>query len=172
PVEDVRPYLGATVQRLEKMVRGPRLERAWHVLARAANAGDSVHIVGESGSGKELAAQAFHRLGPRKDGPFVAVNCASIQPGVAERLLFGAKRGAYSGAIDAEGYLQAAHGGTLFLDEIAELEPAVQAKLLRTLETGEVLPLGAARPRTVDVRVVSATHKVLRVEVGAGRFRE
>jgi DNA-binding NtrC family response regulator len=131
-----------------------------------------VLITGESGTGKELAARAFHSAGPQASGPFVAVNCAAIPEGLAERLLFGARRGAYSGAThDTEGYVQAAHGGTLFLDEVAELDAAVQAKLLRTIETQQVLELGAVAPKPVRIRVCSATHD-LRARVKAGRFRD
>jgi transcriptional regulator with PAS, ATPase and Fis domain len=105
--------------------------------------------------------------------PFVAVNCAAVPEGLAERLLFGARRGAYSGAAtDQAGYIQAADGGTLFLDEIAELDLRVQAKLLRVLETREVLPLGATRPEPVELRVCVAAHANLREEVRAERFRE
>jgi DNA-binding NtrC family response regulator len=142
-------------------------------VAEAARLGPTLHISGESGTGKEGLARAFHAAGPAAGGPFVTVNCAAIPEGVAERLLFGAKRGAYSGAdADADGYVQAAHGGTLFLDEVAELSPGVQAKLLRVLETGEVLPLGASRPRRVDVRFCSATNRDLRLLVAAGKLRE
>jgi DNA-binding NtrC family response regulator len=169
---DVRP-LQDGVRVLEGTVVGPGVLAAWNAIARAARHGGSLHINGESGSGKELAARAFHRLGPNPSGPFVAVNCAAIPQGVAESLLFGARKGAYSGAAaDSEGYLQAAHGGTLFLDEVAELDLQVQGKLLRALETREVLPLGATRPRAVDVRICSATHKDLRAQVAASRLRE
>jgi transcriptional regulator with PAS, ATPase and Fis domain len=100
------------------------------------------------------------------------VNCAAIPHGLAERLLFGTRRSAYSGATaDSEGYVQAAHGGTLFLDEVAELDVQVQAKLLRALEAREVVPLGATRPRSEDVRICAATRD-LRGEVAKGRFRE
>jgi transcriptional regulator with GAF, ATPase, and Fis domain len=106
-------------------------------------------------------------------GELVAVNCAAIPAGLAERLLFGTRKGAYSGADrDADGYLAAADGGTLFLDEVAELDLDVQAKLLRVLETGELLALGAARPRAVQLRVVAATLRDLRAAVAAGRFRD
>jgi transcriptional regulator with PAS, ATPase and Fis domain len=129
-------------------------------------------VTGESGSGKELAARAFHDAGPKSSGPFVAVNAATLPEALSERLLFGARKGAYSGALDAQGYIQSAHGGTLFLDEVAELDLAVQAKLLRVLETQEIVPLGATRPERVDIRLVSATHKDLRAEVAAGKMRE
>jgi transcriptional regulator with GAF, ATPase, and Fis domain len=102
----------------------------------------------------------------------VAVNCAAIPHAIAERLLFGAKRGAYSGAADAPGYVQEADGSTLFLDEIAEIDPQVQAKLLRVLESHEVLPLGASKPHKVDVAFCSATNKDLRALVAAGMLRE
>jgi len=169
---DLNP-LRAGVRVVDGTIMGPTLARAWQAIARAARFGGTLHLRGESGSGKELAARAFHALGQRSAGPFVAVNCATIPAGVAERLLFGTRKGAYSGAdADAEGYVQSAHGGTLFLDEIAELDPAVQAKLLRVLETREVMPLGASRPRAVDLAICSATHKDLRAEVSAGRLRE
>jgi transcriptional regulator with PAS, ATPase and Fis domain len=173
PRDDVRRFRGAAVEVNEQMVMGPTLGEAWQALARAAAAGDTVHLTGESGTGKELAAEAFHRLGPHPGGPFVAVNCAAIPEGVAERLLFGARKGAFSGAAaDAEGYLQAAHGGTLYLDEVAELGEPVQAKLLRVIETREVMALGASHARAVDVRICTATHKDLRGEVARGTFRK
>jgi DNA-binding NtrC family response regulator len=169
---DVNPTRGG-VRAQGDTLMGPALVRAWQAVARAARCGSTLHLRGESGSGKELAARAFHAAGPRCAGPFAAVNCAAIPEGLAERLLFGARRGAYSGAVeDAAGTIQSAHGGTLFLDEIAELDLAVQAKLLRVLETREVLPLGAARPQPVDIAICSATHKDLRAEVAAGRMRE
>jgi DNA-binding NtrC family response regulator len=153
-------------------VRGPSLHRALRGIERAARFGRVVHVMGESGSGKELAARAFHNAGPASGGPFVAVNAATLPEGLAERLLFGAKKGAYSGAVDAVGHVQSAHRGTLFLDEVADLNPQVQAKLLRVLETSEVMPLGATRADLVDMRLVSATHKDLRLEVAEGRMRE
>ena len=133
--------------------------------------GDTLLVHGESGSGKELAARLYHDT-RTPAGPFIAVNCATIPEGVAERLLFGSKRGAFSGAIDAVGYLQSAHGGTLFLDEIAELEPAVQAKLLRVLETREVLPIGATSPIAIQLGVVAASHRELRAAIVDKQFRD
>jgi DNA-binding NtrC family response regulator len=176
-VDDVLPFMGEppSGSRLEGPILGGRMRRVWGEIALASRAGDTLYLRGESGSGKELAARAFHEAfyGASTTAPFVAVNCAAIPEGLAERLLFGARKGAYSGATtDAEGYVQAAHGGTLFLDEVAELDAQVQAKLLRVLESREVLPLGASKPRKVDIRIVAASHKGLRDEVGAGRFRE
>ncbi|WP_129580741.1 MULTISPECIES: sigma 54-interacting transcriptional regulator [Sorangium] len=169
---DVEPFR-AGVSRAGGTIRGATLARTWDAIDRAARLGTTLHIAGESGTGKEHAARAFHALGPRRDGPFVPVNCAAIPAGLAERLLFGARKGAYSGAAaDAEGYVQAARGGVLFLDEVAELDLGVQAKLLRTLEAKEVLPLGASRPVQVDFALVSATHKDLRAQVAAGKLRD
>jgi transcriptional regulator of acetoin/glycerol metabolism len=173
PVRDVGPFVQLGVRVAGGRVEGPALQEVVRAAAGAARLGTTLHITGESGAGKEGLARAFHAAGPAPGGPFQAVNCATIPEGVAERLLFGAKRGAYSGAdADAEGYIQAAHGGTLFLDEVAELGLPVQAKLLRVLETGEVLALGAARPRKVELRFCSATHRDLRAQVAAGKLRE
>jgi transcriptional regulator of acetoin/glycerol metabolism len=173
PCRDVAPLQRLGVRMADGRVEGPALQEALELAAHAARLGTTLHVGGESGAGKEGMARAFHAAGGGAKGPFEAVNCATIPEGVAERLLFGTKRGAYSGAdADADGYVQAAHGGTLFLDEIAELSLPVQAKLLRVLETGEVLPLGASRPRKVDLRLCSATHRDLRAQVAAGKLRE
>jgi DNA-binding NtrC family response regulator len=156
-----------------RIIVGTLLARALEEIARAAAYSRTLVLHGESGTGKELGAREFHERGPHAKGPFVAVNCAAIPGGLAERLLFGTKRGAYSGAAaDADGHLASAHGGVLFLDEVAELDLDAQAKLLRVLETGDVLPLGAQKAQQVDVRVCVATHRNLREEVTAGRFRE
>jgi transcriptional regulator with PAS, ATPase and Fis domain len=172
-VDDVSRYLGAAVELRDSLVIGPTLRAGYDAIAAAARDGTGVHLTGETGSGKELAARHFHAAGPRATGPFVALNCAALPAQLAETLLFGARKGAYSGAdADREGHLQAADGGTLFLDEIAELSLEVQAKLLRVLETREVVPLGATRARSIDVRIVSATHVDLRDAVAAGTFRD
>ena len=152
-------------------VIGPELARVHAEVRR--HAGEPMLLVqGDSGAGKELIARLFHDSGPRSAGPFVAVNCAAIPEGVAERLLFGSRKGAFSGATDAAGYLQSASGGTLFLDEIAELDLAVQAKLLRAIDTHEVLPIGATAPIGVELGIVAASHRDLRGEVAARRFRD
>ncbi|HET9952894.1 MAG TPA: sigma 54-interacting transcriptional regulator [Polyangiaceae bacterium] len=174
-VHDVRPYATEPLVDGAGVVLGAALRQAWLEIELAAHAGSTLYLRGESGSGKELAARAFHDRATRgvSGAPFIAVNCAAVPEGLAERLLFGAKRGAYSGATtDVEGYVQAAHRGTLFLDEIAELEPKVQAKLLRVLESREVLALGATRAQAVDLRVCVAAHQSLRELVSSGRFRE
>jgi transcriptional regulator of acetoin/glycerol metabolism len=176
PIGDSALYaLHGLTEKGDRVV-GPSLRRVHEQIARIARAGQGLLLTGGSGSGKEVAARVYHEAagGKRADArPFVALNCATVQRELAERILFGARRGAYSGAVaDAEGLMQAAHGGTLFLDEIAELEAGVQAKLLRVLETREVTPLGGLRPEAVDFHLCAATHKDLRAEVVAGRFRE
>jgi DNA-binding NtrC family response regulator len=168
---DVRPLIGGRVVEEEGVISGPRLGATLAAARRAGSGTGTLLVTGESGAGKELVARAFH-TGSSKGGAFVAVNCATIPQGLAERLLFGAKRGAYSGAMgDVDGYVQAAEGGVLFLDEIGELELAVQAKLLRVLETKEIVPLGSATGRRANVRFCYATHRDLRAEAAAGRFR-
>lgn len=132
-----------------------------------------VLILGESGTGKELVANAIHRCSHRSDGPFVAVNCGAIPENLIEAEFFGARKGAYTGAThDREGYFQAAKGGTLFLDEIGDLPLAMQAKLLRVIQERRVRPLGGVQEESVDVRLVSATHKDLASLVQGGDFRQ
>lgn len=171
--EDLSPYRQQGIKVEDGYVTGPAMQRLYLQVAQLAAVEKTLYVVGESGAGKEAVAHAFHRAGPQHRGPFVAVNCATIAEGVAERLLFGAVRGSYSGAsADSEGYLQAAHGGTLFLDEVGDLELPVQAKLLRVLETHEVTKLGASRSQRVDLRVCCATHMDLRALASAKKFRE
>jgi sigma-54 specific flagellar transcriptional regulator A len=130
-------------------------------------------VTGESGTGKELVAQALHAQGPRASGPFVPINCGAIPRELIESELFGHRKGAFTGAVaDRLGRFELAHGGTLFLDEIGDLPMDMQVKLLRVLQERCILPVGASREVTVDVRVVAATHKNLESEVAAGRFRE
>ncbi|MFN7979886.1 MAG: sigma 54-interacting transcriptional regulator [Vicinamibacterales bacterium] len=144
--------------------------RQW--IPRAAGAPLPALVEGESGVGKELVARALHAASPRRHAPFVAVNCAALSDELVDAELFGHVRGAFTGAaLDRRGLIEAAHGGTLFLDEVAELSPRAQAKLLRTLQEGEVRRVGETGARTVDVRIVSATNRPLRDEVAAGRFR-
>lgn len=154
-----------------ELVQGPELQRTYAQI-RAHAVTDTLLVHGESGAGKELAARLYHQAGPRAQGPFVAINCAAIPDGVAERLLFGSRRGAFSGAVDALGHFQMAHGGTLFLDEVADLEASVQAKLLRVLETREVVPVGATTGTPISVGIVAASHRELRSAVAERRFRE
>ena len=132
-----------------------------------------VLLKGESGTGKELVARALHDRGPRRGRPFVAVNCAAFPDTLLEAELFGHERGAFTGAVKRrDGRFRAAHGGTLLLDEVAEMSLPAQAKLLRVLQEGTVEPLGTNESVTVDVRVISATHRTLKERIAAGSFRE
>jgi transcriptional regulator with GAF, ATPase, and Fis domain len=154
------------------MVQGPRWRSSMTEVAAVAASGSDLLVTGETGSGKERAAAHFHATGPRARGPLIAVNCATIPQGIAERLLFGTVKGAYSGAsAEAQGYVRAAQGGVLFLDEFGELELEVQAKLLRVLERKEVIAVGASRGQVVDVAFCLATNRDLRAAVAAGTFR-
>jgi DNA-binding NtrC family response regulator len=155
------------------LVRDPALGPVLDLLRRAAPSSLPVTILGESGTGKELAARAVHDLSARSAGPFVPVNCGAISREVAEAELFGHEKGSFTGAVaSAPGAFGAADGGTLFLDEIGDLPPGLQVKLLRALEAGEVKPVGAPKPRRIDVRVICATHQDLRARVREGTFRE
>jgi tetratricopeptide (TPR) repeat protein len=142
-------------------------------VTRLAGSRATVTITGESGAGKELIARALHELSPRAAKPYIAFNCAAVSHDLFEGQLFGYKKGAFTGAnADHAGVIRAADGGTLFLDEIGELPLDIQPKLLRFLDAGEVFPLGAERPLTVDVRVIAATNRDLAAEVARGRFRQ
>jgi DNA-binding NtrC family response regulator len=155
------------------LARDPALRPVLDLLRRAAPSHLPVMILGESGSGKEVAAKAVHELSSRAEGPFVPLNCGAISRELAEAELFGHEKGSFTGAItSAPGAFGAADGGTLFLDEIGDLPLPLQVKLLRALEAMEVKPVGAARPRRVDVRVICATHQDLRARVKDGTFRE
>jgi DNA-binding NtrC family response regulator len=151
----------------------PALRQAIAQLERIRKSEATVHVQGETGTGKELVARALHLGGRRNAGPFVAQNCGGMTESLLQSTLFGHKKGAFTGADkNHAGVFAEADKGTLFLDEVAELTPATQASLLRALQEREVVPLGASRAEKVDVRVVSATHKDLKQEVKAGRFRE
>lgn len=140
----------------------PAMQEVFNQIALAASADTSVLLLGESGTGKELAARAIHRYSSRAGGPFVAVNVAALSPALAESELFGHVRGAFTGADQARtGLLVKASGGTLFLDEVADIPRPTQVKLLRALEDGEVLPVGADEAVRTDLRVISATHRDL-----------
>jgi two-component system nitrogen regulation response regulator GlnG len=148
------------------------LEQLRAAIQRVAGAPAPVLLRGETGTGKELAARPVHDASPRRDGPYLTLNLGAVPASLAAAELFGAARGAFTGADRRrEGYFERADGGTLFLDEIGEALPEVQALLLRTLENGEIQPVGAEAPRRVDVRVVAATDADLEAQVADGRFR-
>ena len=152
--------------------RSPAMREMFSVIHRLAPHARTVLITGETGSGKELVARALHELGPRRQKKLVTVNCSAVVETLFESELFGHVRGAFTGATaDKAGVFEAANGGTVFLDEAGELPAGAQAKLLRTLENGELQRVGSVELRKVDVRVVAATNRRLDVEINAGRFR-
>ncbi len=161
-------------QRFSEIVgSGPAMEKVLRLIEGALSSPITVLLQGETGTGKEVIARAIHFNGGRKDKPFVAVNCGAFTETLLESELFGYCKGAFTGAnTDKRGLFAAANGGTMFLDEIGETPPPMQVKLLRVLERGEFLPVGATASQSVDVRVLSATNRDLLAEVRAGRFRE
>jgi DNA-binding NtrC family response regulator len=149
------------------------LRKVVHMIEKVAGTDATVLVRGESGTGKELVARAVHGNSPRRDKPLVTVNCATLQEHLLESELFGHEKGAFTGAEKAKpGLFEVAEGGTLFVDEIAEMSPALQAKLLRVLESGHYRRVGSVQEHHADVRVVAATNKALEDEQKAGRFRE
>ncbi|MEX1311711.1 MAG: sigma-54 dependent transcriptional regulator [Candidatus Sulfomarinibacteraceae bacterium] len=151
----------------------PSIVEVYKAVARVAPLQIPVLVRGDTGTGKELVATALHRFGANPDGPFVPINCGAIPDTLLESELFGHRRGAFTGAdADQPGAVETARNGTLFLDEVGELPPALQVKLLRFLQSGEIQPVGSKQRIQVPVRVVAATHRNLRVEAREGRFRE
>ena len=153
--------------------RSNAMQRLRDQIKKLARSQAPIYVSGESGSGKELAARLIHEQGPRADAPFVPVNCGAIPSELMESEFFGHKKGSFTGAVaDKEGLFQAASGGTLFLDEVADLPLPMQVKLLRAIQEKAVRPVGSQQESTIDVRILSATHKNLAGEVDAGRFRQ
>jgi DNA-binding NtrC family response regulator len=151
----------------------PAMEEVFRLVERVAPSPTSVLVTGETGTGKELIAESLHRLSPRREGSLVRINCGALPENLVEAELFGHERGAFTGAERAKpGRFELADGGTLFLDEVGELPAAVQVKLLRVLQDGQVDRIGSTAPRRVDVRLVAATHRDLESEAEAGRFRQ
>jgi DNA-binding NtrC family response regulator len=169
-VEQMRSELEA---RYEMIGTSAPIQRLFQDIDKVAPTKASVLIIGESGTGKELVSRAIHRLSPRKDAPFVKVNCAAIPRELIESELFGHEKGSFTGAQGRKrGFFEQAHGGTLFLDEIGDMDLTAQAKVLRALQNGEIVRVGSEHVIHVDVRVLAATNKDLSKEVAAGNFRE
>jgi two-component system, NtrC family, response regulator AtoC len=155
------------------IVIDPAMQELYRVLERVAQGTIAVLLIGETGVGKEALAEAVHQRSPRKEGPFVRLNCAAISETLVESELFGHEKGAFTGAEKMKpGLFEVAHRGTLFLDEVGELPMTAQAKLLRVIEQREVQRVGGVKPIPIDVRFVSATNRDLRDEIARGRFRE
>ncbi len=151
----------------------PAIERVRAMIAKVARSQAPVHISGESGTGKELVARMIHEAGPRRDGPFVPINCGAIPTELMESEFFGHRKGAFTGAVgDKVGLVQTAEGGTLFLDEVADLPLHMQVKLLRVIQEKAIRPVGQVSELPVDVRILSATHRDLGELVAEGAFRE
>jgi DNA-binding NtrC family response regulator len=153
-------------------VRSVEMSRVHDLARRAAASPISMLILGETGVGKEVMAQTIHKLSPRKDRPLLALNCAGLSETLIESELFGHERGAFTGATQTKrGLLETADGGTAFLDEVGDMPLSVQAKLLRVIETREVLPVGGLKARPIDVRFIAATNRDLEAEIDRGAFR-
>jgi two-component system response regulator AtoC len=153
--------------------RSPAMQQVYDLIARVAPTQASVLLSGESGTGKEVAAHTIHILSRRHQGPFLAVNCGAVVKSLIESELFGHERGSFTGAeASRQGYFERAHGGTLFLDEVSEMAPELQVKLLRVLETGTIVRVGASDPIAVDVRVIGATNRDPQRAVSTGILRE
>jgi DNA-binding NtrC family response regulator len=169
-LEQMRVELEA---RYEMIGTSPPIQKLFQDIDKVAPTKASVLITGESGTGKELVSRAIHSLSPRKDAPFVKVNCAAIPRELIESELFGHERGSFTGAqARKRGFFEQAHGGTLFLDEIGDMDQTAQAKVLRALQNGEIVRVGSENVIHVDVRVLAATNKDLGKAVLAGTFRE
>jgi len=154
------------------IIRAPSMRALYDQARRASQGSSKILILGETGTGKEVLARAIHRFSPRHRGPYLELSCAALSPSLVEGELFGSEKGAYTGAQARPGLLEAASGGTLFLDEVGELPEPIQVKLLRVLEDGKVLRVGARAHRLVDVRFIAATNRDLEKEVREGRFRQ
>lgn len=153
--------------------RSPGFKKAMELAKRVASSQANIIICGESGAGKEVVAKAVHELGERKTGPFIAINCSAIPENLLESELFGYAKGAFTGAVGSKiGLFEEANKGTLFLDEIGDLALPLQAKLLRVLQERKVKRIGENQPRDITARIICATHKDLKKEVEAGKFRE
>src|SRR5271169_475656 len=172
-IKRLKELLGEDIDSSNIIVKSEKMQTILHKVSRIAKTDCTVHISGESGTGKELIARSIHLASPRKDKPFVAINCAAIPETLLESALFGHEKGAFTGAYQsAKGLVSLAHGGTIFLDEIGDMPILTQAKLLRVLQDKQFYPVGSEKSVEVDIRVIVATNKDLEAEVKKGLFRE
>jgi len=171
--DDARAQAGDTAAAAGVVIESAPMRELYALATRAAAGNSNVLIIGETGAGKEVLAEAVHRASPRADQPFLPLNCAAFSESLVESELFGFERGAFTGAHQTKvGLLEAASGGTLFLDEIGEMPLGIQAKLLRVIETRQVLRIVATKARAIDLRLIAATNRDLEEEVAEKRFRE
>jgi two-component system response regulator AtoC len=172
-VAEVEEVIDSASLPVRMIATGPAMRLILSLVLRAAPSPWTVLIQGETGTGKELIARLIHLLSPRKEGPFVALNCAAVPEGLFESELFGHEKGAFTGAVNRRrGVFEQAHQGTLLLDEVSELPLTVQAKLLRALQDRTIVRVGGEQPIPVDIRILAATNRDLKEMVAAGRFRE
>jgi DNA-binding NtrC family response regulator len=172
-VEVLKQQISQKFEALHFLGNSPQVQQILSLIEQVAPTKSNVLILGESGTGKSLVAELVHKNSPRRDGPFISINCAAIPETLLEAELFGYKKGAFTGAVaDKKGLIELANGGTLFLDEIGDLPLGLQAKLLKFLETYEFIPLGDVQKKKVDVRLISATNKNLEELIEKGKFRE
>jgi len=172
-VEELRRELSSTFQQGDLVSRSPLMKKIFTVLPRIAESDSTVLIEGETGTGKEVMAKALHNLSPRKEKPFVAINCGALPDTLLESELFGYKAGAFTSAVrDKPGYFAVAAGGTVLLDELGETSPAFQVKLLRVIEEREYQPLGSVGKQRTDVRIIAATNRNLGELLEKGSFRQ
>ncbi len=171
-VDELRKELSSRFQMEDMVSSAESLRKIFAIVPQVAESSSTVLIQGETGTGKELLARAIHNVGPRKEKPFVAINCGALPDTLLESELFGYKKGAFTHAEnDKPGHFNLADGGTIFLDEIGDTSPAFQVKLLRVLEEQEFMPLGAVKKEKTDVRIIAATHRDLSTMVSEGTFR-
>ncbi len=172
-IMDLNSELGNKYRYHNLIGKSKKMQQVYHLLSKVANSESTIMIQGENGTGKEMVAKAIHYNSPRKDALFMAVNCSAFNDNLLDSELFGHVKGAFTGAIkDKKGVFEVTNGGTLFLDEIGDTSPSMQVKLLRILQEGTYMPVGATTPRKVNVRVIAATNKNLKEMIAKGEFRE
>jgi two-component system response regulator HupR/HoxA len=172
-IMDLNSELGNKYRYHNLIGKSKKMQQVYHLLSKVSNSESTILIQGENGTGKEMVAKAIHYNSPRKDSLFMAVNCSAFNDNLLDSELFGHVKGSFTGAVkDKKGVFEVANGGTLFLDEIGDTTPSMQVKLLRILQEGTYMPVGATTPRKVNVRVVAATNKNLKEMIAKGEFRE
>lgn len=172
-IMDLNSEIGNKYRYHNLIGKSKKMQQVYHLLSKVSNSESTIMIQGENGTGKEMVAKAIHYNSTRKDAVFMAVNCSAFNDNLLDSELFGHVKGAFTGAIkDKKGVFEVANGGTLFLDEIGDTSPSMQVKLLRILQEGTFMPVGATQPKKVNVRVVAATNKNLKEMIAKGEFRE